>query len=669
MKRVLLLVAVLGLLVLTVGSWFLQPLPEPDVPVSSKFLDSQGRLIASIFQENRVEVPLAQVNPYMQKAIIAVEDARFYRHFGIDPVGLVRAVYTNIQARRVVEGGSTITQQLAKNLYLTQERTVLRKIREVILALRLERTYTKDEILEKYLNQIYFGHGAYGVEVAAQTFFGTSAEKLSLAQSALLAGLPRGPATYSPYKHPDRAKKRQLTVLGRMLEVGAIDKEDYEQAKKAPLNLMPLQRKNKAPFFTEEVINYLAQELEGGEERIYRGGITVYTTLDLKMQEAAERAFAEGLAPYDRELEGALVAIDPQNGYVKALVGGRNYQVSRFNRATKGKRQPGSAMKPFLYTAALDLGYTQATMIRCEPVFFPQPGGDVYSPTDYEQDYHYRDFTLKEAVKISDNVVAVKLNHQVGPAIMAEYAQKMGISSPLRKYLSLALGTSEVTPLEITAAYTPLANQGIRVTPLMVLKVTDNRGRVILENKPERNVILNARVAYLVTDMLKSALEPGGTAGQLGGFLGRPAAGKTGTTQEFRDAWFIGYTPELVAGVYVGFDDYSRPVGMAGGIIAGPIWARFIKEALQGAPPKDFPRPEGITQIQVCLTSGLVATEYCPSVMLMSFINGTEPKEKCTVHTGAESSKIEQEEMEDPWQDLWNYLNQRFNLLRKWGRE
>jgi len=615
------------------GCTFLS-LPQPQVPVAAKIYGAENRVITSLYKENRIEVPIEQIPVITQKAFVAVEDARFYKHFGLDPVRILGAFWNNFRAGKIVQGGSTITQQTVKNLYLSREKTFGRKFAEAWLAIQLERKYSKKQILEMYLNQIYFGQGAYGIETAAQTYFNKPASALSLAESAMLAGLPKAPNTYSPFTSWEAAKKRQQTVLARMVETGLISQEEADAAARQKLILRSAGfARNKAAYFVNEVIKYVTEKYEDGAKMLLTEGLSVYTTLDPDMQAAAEESFKNGLAGRDPALEGALVAIDPANGYIKAMVGGRDFSRSQFNRAVQAKRQPGSAFKPFLYTAAIDLGYTQGSTLTCEPAEFPQGGRSSYKPSDYGANpYHYRPFTLKEALAVSDNVVSVKLANEVGVHNMIDYAHKMGIKSELRPYLSLALGTSEVTPLELAGAYGTLASMGVRTEPVMILKIVDRNGKVLEENKPVKERAIPRITAYLVTDMLTAVLQPGGTASSAAQNISRPAAGKTGTTQNYHDAWFVGYTPDLVAAIYIGYDSPNKSVGASGGKFAAPIWAKFMTQALKNKPPAEFPVPQGIIKVRICADSGLLATPYSPNTLMASFLQGTEPQESCYVH-------------------------------------
>lgn len=608
-----------------------------EVPAASKILDAKGELIAFISQENRLPVTLENVSPYMKQAIIAIEDSRFYSHHGIDPVGMARALYRNINARGVVEGGSTITQQLAKNLYLDPRRTVGRKLEELALAVQLERKYTKNEILSMYLNEIYFGQGAYGIEAAARTYFNKPAKDLGLAESAMLAGIPGAPGIFSPSVDPAAARKRQVIVLDRMAMLGMIDEKKAEQAKqqflqpaKAPAQIMS------APYFTSEIIRQLEQKYQDNLELLYAGGLTIYTTLDINMQTAAEKAFADGMREKAPELNGALVAVEPKTGRIKAMVGGKDYSKSQFNRAL-ARMQPGSAFKPFLYAAAIDRGYTAGAAITCEQVSFNQGGESPYQPKDFQGSYHNRPFTLKEALFTSDNVVAVRLNDMVGPSAAASYARRMGIESPLKPVLSLPLGTSEVTPLEMAGAYSTLANGGIKCEPYYISKVTDSSGRILEEYRPKPERALDEKTCYIITDMLTGVLKPGGTAPDVYNDIKRPAAGKTGTTENYRDAWFIGYTPDLAAAVYVGYDDKSKGSGQTGSQAAAPVWSLFIKEALKDVPPKEFPVPQGVVKVNICADDGLLAGGLNTRSIEAAFVKGTEPTAVCP---GAEPGVI-----------------------------
>ncbi|MBE3520211.1 MAG: PBP1A family penicillin-binding protein [Firmicutes bacterium] len=596
------------------------PLPSPSIPEATRIYDRNGERVASLFVENRIIIPGNEIPEYMKKAVIAIEDRRFYKHFGIDPASIVRAIYHNLKAGKIVEGGSTITQQLAKNLFLTPERTVRRKFLEAVYTIKLEMRYSKDEILDLYLNTIYLGHGAYGVEVAARTYFGKPAKDLSLAECALLAGLIRSPETLSPYRNMDRAVEMRNTVLSLMAEQGYISREQAEKAKKEKVVLAGLP-KSVGQYFVDYVVASLLEKHPDLADKVYRGGLEIYTTLDLRMQKIAERVFASYMPPASKDKQGieqpqgALVAIDPSTGEIRAMVGGRDYSNSQLNRAVAARRQPGSAFKIFLYTAVVDQGYPVTTVQTCEPVSFPgRRPGETYTPHDYGQfPYHNAPLNIRQAVAISDNVVAAKWASKVGPAKIAEYARKMGVKSPLELNIPLALGASEVTPLEMARACAVLASGGLRTEPIAILKVVDSTGRVIEQNKPSPPVrVLDEGTAYIVTSLLRSVLGPGGTGESLGPVLGnRPAAGKTGTTDDHLDAWFVGYTPDLACAVYVGWDHREKPLPGTGATVAGPIWAHFMAAALANTPPRDWEVPSNVVWAPVCDKTGNLAGPTC----------------------------------------------------------
>jgi len=617
------------LVFMVVGSGFSMQLPAFQVPQPSVIYDINGRVIKGLSQHNQIVIPLEDIPDAFKKAVIAVEDKNFYNHHGVDPTGILRALIADLKAGEVVAGGSTITQQTAKVLYLTNERTLTRKIKELWYTIILERKYSKDEILALYCNSIYFGQGATGIEVAARTFFGKEARQLTVAEAILLAGLPNYPAGYDPYQYPERAKTRQEIVLDRMVAEGYITEEERDNIAKQPLNYKRSQSiTGDAPYFVAMVRDYLIKQY--GENMVFQGGLKVYTTLDLTMQQAAERAMAQGLKGRPADLQGALVAIDVSNGQIRAMVGGRDFSQSSYNRVF-ASRQPGSTFKPFMYSLALASGWTQADMIPCQEVEFSVPGNPPYKPTDFgDEPYHWRDFTLKEAVMKSDNVVAVTLNERLGPARVARHAANFGFTG-IKPVLSLPLGSTEVTPLQMAAGYAAFANQGIYSTPYSIIKVLNANGTVLEENRTQQKRAVTVSNAYLITDMLTGVMKNGGTGAHLSAIVGRPCAGKTGTTDQFKDAWFVGYTPYLCCAVWIGYDD-NRQVNQSGGVVAGPIWANFMKTAAAAHQPSDFPRPQGIKRLNICMDSGLVAVEACPRPISMAFISGTEPGIICYWH-------------------------------------
>lgn len=604
-------------------------LPELDIPEPSVIYDVNGRAIKGLSEENRINVYINEISPSFRQAIVAVEDKNFYRHHGIDLEGIMRALVADIKAGSIVEGGSTITQQTAKKLFLNDQRTLSRKIQELYYSFLLERKYSKDEILALYCNTIYFGHGAYGVEVAARTFFGKSASELNLAESALLAGLPRWPNHYDPYQNPQAARERQAVVLQRMVDEGIISPAQKQEAIDTKLTYrQSSSRTGDAPYFIGMVQEYLSKKY--GERQVYQGGLKVYTSLDLEMQRAAEQACAAGMKSRDQEMQAALVALDTETGQIRAAVGGRDYNSSNYNRIYS-RRQPGSTFKPFMYSLAIDSGYTPASMLMCEEIEYEIPGSPTYRPSDYgDNPYHWRPFTLKEALMISDNTIAVQLNYRLGPQQVAERAEQFGFEH-IEPVLSLPLGATEVSPMELCAAYSVFANQGYYCSPYYIIKVVDRNGRTLEENKANRKKAIDSDNAYIITDMLKGVMQPGGT----GAALAVPdliTAGKTGTTDERKDAWFVGFTAKTCCAVWVGYDK-DRNVNLTGSAVAGPIWKGFMQGAIGKVSSGDFLRPSNVVQVNIDLDTGLVATEYCSRTAVMAFREGSQPQQICDLHS------------------------------------
>jgi 1A family penicillin-binding protein len=578
-KKQLLIALLISLLIISGCAYEIDSI---EVPEASVVFDIKGRPIKGLAEENRISIEFEEIPESFKAAIIAVEDKNFYNHHGIDFTGILRALFLNLKAGKITAGGSTITQQTAKTLYLSNERTISRKIKELFYALELERRYSKDEILTRYCNSIYFGHGAYGLEVAARTFFNKNARDLSVEESALLAGLPNAPSLYDPYVNPQAAKQRQRVVLQRMWEEGYITEAELEDIADRELQY---QRADyvlgEAPYFIAMVRDYVSEKY--GERVVYQGGLKIYTTLDLDMQKAANKAYQEGMKEREANVQAALVALDVSNGDIRALIGGRDFALSNYNRVFS-ERQPGSTFKPFLYSLAMEWGMTQAEQIKCEEVEFKLPTGDTYTPEDYGDDkYHWKEFTLKEALMISDNVIAVRLNHLLGPQDVANHAEKFGFKN-IEPILSLPLGSKEVTPLDMAAAYSVFANEGIYSRPRYILKVMDRYGQVLEESDSQQRRVVSPENAYIISDMLKGVLEAGGTGSHLKALVGRPAAGKTGTTDDYNDAWFVGYTPQLCCAVWVGYDQ-GRNVNLVGGVGAGPIWANFMRHPISNCLP------------------------------------------------------------------------------------
>ncbi|MDR7402376.1 MAG: penicillin-binding protein 1A [Armatimonadota bacterium] len=593
-----------------------------------------GEVIASLFRENREFVPLDEIPLSLRQAVIAIEDERFYRHRGVDVRGTLRALWRNLLAGEIREGGSTITQQLARAVFLTQKRVLSRKVAEMMLALEIERRLTKDEILERYLNQVYFGNGAYGVELASQVYFGKPARRLTLAESALLAGIIRAPSVYNPFRNLPQALERQQVVLRRMAELGYLTDEQAQAAREQPVRLAEERNAGllgiRAPYFVSYILPALLRRY--GEDAVYSGGLRVYTTVDPRLQAAAEKAVRAGLDEARRQnlrvSQGALVALDPATGAIRAMIGGYDFAQSQFNRAWQARRQPGSAFKPFIYATALARGIPPTRIIVDEPVTYEirgtvRPEDRLWTPRNYDGTFR-GPVTLRYALEHSINIPAIKTLAEVGPQAVIDTARRMGITSPLEPVLSLALGTNEVTPLEMASAYGALATLGIHAEPFGIVKVVDREGRVLEEHTPRRRLALSADVAYVLTDLLKGVILRGtGTAAQ----IGRPAAGKTGTTDDYRNAWFIGYTPRLVAAVWVGNDDNTPMRRVVGGTVPVRIWAAFMRVAVADLPAEDWAPPEGVVVATVCGTSGRLATSQCADPRREVFVRGTEPTE------------------------------------------
>lgn len=611
-------------------------------PTVTKFFSEDGEVMGEFFIERREVVSLERVPNHLVQAFISGEDARFFHHKGLDYIAILRALSRNIFSREIVQGGSTITQQVVKSLLLSPEKSFSRKIREAILAFKIEKYLSKDEILFLYLNQIYLGHGAYGVGAAAENYFGKPIEELNLAESALLAGLPQAPSKYSPYNHPEQARRRQSYILNRMVEEGFIAQDELTKALQAPLKIKNKENLfiERAPYFVEHVRKYIEEKY--GKEALYKNGLQVYTTIDLHFQRIAEEAVESGLKEIENRQkfpssdipstpEGSLVCFDLETGYVKAMVGGRDFKKSQFNRATQARRQTGSAFKPIVYASALDKGYTPASVIIDSPIFF-QWGEKRWKPKNFEGKFS-GPTTLRNALTHSVNVVTVKIAQDIGVDYIKDYAQKIGISSPLQNDLSMALGSSSISLYELTKAYAVFANQGNAFKPIFIKKILDRDGNLLEEHfplfypkqLPAPDCIVSPQTAYLITHLMEGVVQNG--TGWRAKALGRPVAAKTGTTDQFLDAWFIGYTPELIAGAWVGFDE-ERSLGEneTGSRAASPIWVAFISKILRDKPIKEFPIPEGIEFMKIDPKTGQPTAER--EATLECFKEGTGPNQK-----------------------------------------
>jgi len=601
-------------------------------PQASLIYDRDNKLSYSLFTEQRIDVPLAQVSQHMVNAVLAAEDHRFYRHFGLDPVRMAGAAAANLKARRIVEGGSTITQQLARNLELGQQRTWNRKIREVILAAEIEARHSKDRILETYLNTAYFGEGYYGIEAAARGYFGKHASALELDEAALLAGLIRAPSANSPNKTPEGAATVRNIVLREMRKRGVIDDGALRRYVASPIAVRPRRangltahahgtRSACGLYYFEEVRRQLVEMF--GEDQVLQGGLRVYTSYDPRVQYAAERAIEARLAQLSgarTALQGALVAMEPRSGQVLALVGGRDFHQSSYNRATQAHRQPGSAFKPFVWAAAVERGWAPATMLTG----LDAPIGDgTWMPSG---DHEAQSYSLRRALVVSSNRAAAQLMQQVGMSSTIYTARRLGIESELPAVPSLALGTGEVTLLEMVSAYGAFANEGVWTRPILITRVEDPTGAVIYNAPFDQRRALSTGAAYLMNSMMADVVNGGtGWRARQAGFA-LPAAGKTGTSDDYADAWFVGYTPNLVAGVWFGHDERRTIAKSYASDIAVPAWGAFMRDATRGHRHTWYEMPSDVEKVEICRASGHRAGDACrrsPGVARVMLIDGS----------------------------------------------
>ncbi|HYS42812.1 MAG TPA: PBP1A family penicillin-binding protein [Geobacteraceae bacterium] len=770
-----------GIAVLALAGYFfylMATLPKVDrladykPPIVSQVIGEDGSLVGEFYLERRTVVPVAKVPKKLIQAFVAAEDANFYQHSGIDYLGVLRAAVKNLISLRKKEGASTITQQVAKSMLLTPEKKFSRKLKEAILATRMEKRLSKDEILYIYLNQIYLGAGAYGVQLAAETYFAKDVDQLNLAEMAILAGLPKAPNSYSPIKHLDKARERQAYVLERMVKEGYISQSEADHAKSLPIFIRSRKKVNsdQSAYFLEQVRIQLEEKY--GEDQLYKGGMKIYTTMNAEMQKAAYEGVVNGLKALDKrqgfrgplqyldkdkvdefckrveegvdaaslrqgatyqgvvtamnpakgdltvrvgdrtgtlgrknmawagkpnlveaygkpegskgrtialgsvievsvvtpdvnkagavfaldqepEAQGALFAMDPKTGAVRAMVGGYDFKKSQFNRAMQAKRNPGSAFKPIIYAAAIDKGMTPASIFDDSPVEYDSGKEKSWKPKNYDNIYR-GPVTMRGALTNSINVVSVKILEQIGVAYAIDYAKKLGITAQLANNLTLALGSSSLTPMELTSAYAVFASGGYRVTPYFITKVVDGDGKVLEEITPpviptfaqassagkkgEEAVgkgpdgsspltpvqVISPETSYVMTNLMESVVTSG--TGQRAKALGRPVAGKTGTTNDMKDAWFVGYVPQLVAGVWVGYDqERSLGSGGSGGQAAAPIWTDFMQRSLAVIPAQSFPPPANVTFALINPRTGRLAREGSEGSVMECFISGTEP--------------------------------------------
>lgn len=593
-------------------------------PQTTIVMDRQGKPAFAFYSEQRIDVPIDSVSPHVVSAIVAVEDRRFYSHYGLDPIRIVSAAFRNVRAGRVVEGGSTITQQLARAARLSPVRTFERKLREAMLALRLEERYSKARILQEYLNAVYFGDGFYGIEAASRGYFRKPAAELGPAEAALLAALVRAPSLDTPCVSIERATRRRNLVLRRMHEQGRISDAEYGAGLRAPVPRRSHDRASRLHAFSGPGGEYFRDEIQRqlvsmfGSERVLRGGLRVFSTYDPALQRAAEQAIRTRIDEivkvrhHAQELQGGLVAIDPATGDVLALVGGRAYRESPFNRATQARRQAGSAFKPIIYAAALERGYGPGSVLRNldTPIY---ASGGAWLPMGEHENSEY---TLRRALSVSSNRAAAQLLRHVGISTAVSYAHRLGIASELPMVPSLALGTGEVTLLELTAAYGVFANSGVLAVPRLMTRVEDSNGTVIWSAQIETSRAISPTTAFLMSSMLADVVSSGTAAGARAAGFTLPAGGKTGTTDDYADAWFVGYTPHLVAGVWFGLDT-PAPIMNRGfaSVVAVPAWARFMKAATTGAKPDWYEVPADVERVAICRVTGLRATDGCRHVI------------------------------------------------------
>ncbi len=635
-------------------------------PVVTRIYDIHGDLLQKFHYENRTLVPYSKIPPHLIQALVATEDDHFFKHWGVDWRGFMRAIFRNVFSGFGAAGGSTITQQLSRMLFYNREVSIERKIKEALTAIKIERTYSKNEILEMYLNTYYYGHGAYGIETASRTYFNKSAETLKIEESALLVAIVNAPARYSPVNHPDRALNRRNYVLSRMEDEGYVNETMTDSLKRLPLALdFSLDNAGEAPYFTEMVRQHLVEKY--GEDEFYGGGLAVYTTLDAGLQKVVEASLVAqvdslqqrmerrkrlgnpeySVAEHDsagkfigyryKDVQGAFVAIDNRTGDILALVGGKDFRKWKFNRAVQAQRQPGSTFKPFVYMAAIAGGMHTCDILYDTPIALTIPGSGVWSPQNYDNEF-LGAMTMRKGLAMSRNLIAIKLLQQVGAEKVIEYAKKMGITSPLTPNAALAIGTSEVSLLELVSAYTSFANLGIHVEPRYILKVVDRYGNILEQNNSAtRKAVADPAETYIAVSLMQSVMDDNqGTAASARsrGFQ-RPAGGKTGTSDNFCDNWFVGFTPQITAGTWIGYDDkISIGYNQAGSTNSLPIWVDFMVAAHENLPVESFVEPAGVVHETICLDSGKKATSGCPHIGDEVFLQNQRIEEYCPIHKG-----------------------------------
>jgi len=629
-------------------------------PLKTRIYAADGTILQEYYNQNRVLTPFAEIPPHMIRMLMAVEDQEFYDHWGINPRRIFIVALNNLLKMRIEGGASTITQQVARMLFLTREQTMERKIKEALTAIKLEQTYSKDEIISMYLNLYYF-HRAYGIAEAANLFFSKKVPALSINDCAILLGMLKSPIINSPFNSPEKSLQARNRVLYAYYRYGGLSREAYDSLKALALAINPPKEDiGGAPYFTEMVRQYIDSAY--GPEKLYNGGLKVYTTLDWELQQAADKAMKTQLDSMQamiesryypdnpnytklamvngrqvrvyKQIEGAAISIDNKTGDILALVGGHDFDKTQFNRAIQALRQPGSAFKPFVYTAAMDAGWTPDSVLPDNAIVLDMTGSPDWRPQNFDGEY-MGPMTLREGLKLSRNMIAIRLLLKIGPDRAVFWARQMGIRSPLPALPSLAIGTGEVRLEEITSAYTVFANGGIRIPPRYILKITDRYGNVLEDDSLVRkDEVMSEETAYIMVSMLQSVLEPGGTGyGTRWRGFSRPAGGKTGTSDDFCDTWFIGFTPQLTSGVWIGFDDKtSIGYNMTGAVNALPVWTQIMLAAHRNLPVEDFTVPPGIALADICDETGRLATIHCPKVHREVYTEATLPQDSCFLH-------------------------------------
>ncbi|AZB40949.1 PBP1A family penicillin-binding protein [Bacillus sp. FJAT-42376] len=628
-----------GIILLTAR---LQGPPSLNVPQATiVFADDHSKLGETHYGEKRYWTSLKHISPYAVKATLAIEDRHYYEHHGFDFKRIAGAALADMKAMAKIQGASTITQQYARNLYLSHDKTWTRKLTEAFYTIRLEVNYSKEQILEGYLNTIYYGHGAYGIEAASKTYFGKSAKNLTLAEASMLAGIPKGPSQFSPLLNEKRAKERQRLILSSLVKAGAVSKEQAEAAEMVPLVYKEHKTEEaadtEASYFYDQAMRETARLLGVDQEALSTRGLKVYTTLDPDLQKKAERQLKEVIDP-DSSIQAGIISMDPETGAVRAMTGGRDYKKSPFNRVTQALRQPGSTIKPLLYYAAIQNGFTPSTMMVSKPTVFEYDSGkSTYKPSNYNDYYANGPITLAEAIALSDNIYAVKTHLFIGPEKLAETARAAGITSKLPAIPSLALGTAPARLEEIVNAYGILANGGKQIRPVYVARIEDAAGNVLYQWKQHPGKqILNEQAAFVTTELMTGMFDKklnsytSVTGRRIAKHLTRSYAGKSGTTET--DSWMIGYSPELVTGVWTGYDRDLKMEQVEERTYAKSIWAGFMEDALRGRPMKEFKPPEGVTGVYINPQNGKLAGPGCPVKRYVYYKSGTEPTETCTDH-------------------------------------